>query len=99
MVPGVSPVTDAVTVVLIALVIAKGVPEIAVKVSKLKYLEYTKSLRELFAPALTTEVNLTVVLVIKVAVSEIITGIALATLASITLPRVFPESFVASKRR
>ena len=67
--------------------------------SKLKYLEYTKSLRELFAPALITDENLTVVSVIKVAVSEIITGIAELTRTSITFPRVFPDSLAASKRR
>jgi hypothetical protein len=92
-------VAVAVIEVLIALVTANGVPVTAVKVSKLKYFEYTKSLRELFAPALITDENLTVVSVINVAVSEIMTGIAELTRTSITFPRVFPDSLVASKRR
>jgi hypothetical protein len=98
-VPGVRPVTDALIEVSIALVTANGVPFTAVKVSKLKYFEYTKPLRELLAPALITEVNFTEVSVISVAVSEIILGMAEVTAASTTFPMLFPDSFVASKRK
>jgi hypothetical protein len=80
-------------------VTANGVPFTAVKVSKLKYFEYTKSLRVLLAPALITEENLTEVSVIDVAVSEIILGIAVTTAASTTFPMLFPDSLVASKRK
>ncbi len=96
--PGISPLGEAVTVVLIAFVIANGVPSITVKVSKLDDVEYTKPLRELFAPALTTDVNFTEVLVTNEVAAEIILGITEFTRPVITFPRALPDALLASKR-
>ena len=63
--PGVKPTGAAVTVVFIALVIANGVPFIAVADSNVGEVEYSKLFRVLFPPALITEVNFTDVSVIK----------------------------------
>jgi len=93
-----SPVGEAVTVVSIAFVIANGVPSMTVNVSKLDDVEYTKPLRELFAPALTTDVNFTEVLVINEVAVEIILGITELTRPVITFPRVLPDALLASKR-
>ena len=93
-----SPVGEAVTVVSIAFVIANGVPSMTVKVSKFDEVEYTKPFRELFAPALTTDVNFTEVLVINEVAAEIILGITELTRPVITFPRVLPDALLASKR-
>jgi hypothetical protein len=92
------PVGDAVTVVSIAFVIANGVPSMTVNVSKLDEVEYTKPFRELFAPALTTDVNFTEVLVTNEVAAEIILGITELTRPVITFPRVLPDALLASKR-
>ena len=96
--PGISPVGEAVTVVLIAFVIANGVPSMTVKVSKLDDVEYTKPFRELFAPAFTTDVNFTEVSVINEVAVEMIFGITELTRAVTVFPRVLPEALLASKR-
>ena len=93
-----SPVGEAVTVVSIAFVIANGVPSMTVNVSKLDEVEYTKPFRELFAPALTTDVNFTEVLVTNEVADEIILGITELTRPVITFPRVLPDALLASKR-
>ena len=98
MVPEIKPVGEAVTVVSSALVMANGVPSIAVKVSNDEDVEYTNPFRELLAPALTTDVNFTEVSVIRVAVSEMIKGIAELMRPVMIFPRVLPDALVASNR-
>ena len=94
--PGVSPATDAEIVVVTALVTAKGVPSIAVKVSKVGVVENTKLFRLLLAPALIEEVNLTVLLVTKLCAAENICGITEFTRPYTVFPKVRPDSFDAS---
>ncbi len=86
------------TVVVMAFAIANGVPLMTVADSKLEDVEYSKTFRVLFAPALITDVNFAEVSVINEDDCEIITGITLVTAPEILFPYVLPEALLASKR-
>jgi len=98
-VPGVRPVTDALMAVVYAFITEYGVPLIAVIVSKVGLVEYSKLFRLLPPPALMEDDNLTVLSVTELCALEKMIGIIESTLPITAVPKVLPDALVASNRK